>query len=266
MSKLYEFFEEKYNEDMVAQSFIIGNTLFDNIKEDLEKIISEFFFMRKINLQDNPDIIIIKPEKNNISKTAIKEMISELHYTSQFNNKKIYIIDQCEKLNDYSYNSILKLLEEPNPNIYAFLISTNMESISSTILSRCQQIFINSSIDNNDFDDNIKSLGDIFIDKIEKNKLQTIAKSNDLYIKISDRVQLRKVFEYILYKYEHELCDIINSDLQEDNKNRKIKNLSKKMIIVNDNINRLDYNLNKNISIDRFIVEMWRCNNENSRN
>ena len=264
MSKLYDFFKEKYNEDKIAQSFIIGNTLFDNIKDDLEKIISEFFFMKKINILENPDIIVIKPEKNNISKESIKEMISELTYTSQFNNKKIYIIDQCERLNDYSYNAILKLLEEPNSNIYAFLISTNIESISSTILSRCQQIFINSSIVNDSFDEDIITIGDIILNKIEKHNLKTIAVSNDLYVKISDRNQLKKIFEYILYKYEKELCDIINSDVQE--KNNRIKILSKKMIIINDSFNRMNYNLNKNISIDRFIIEMWRCDNENSRN
>mgnify|MGYP003295339278 CR=1 FL=1 len=57
-------------------------------------------------------------------------------------------------------------------------------------------------------------------------------------------------------------------DIEETNiivNNNDIESISKKMIVINNNINRLNNNMNKNISIDRFIIEMWRCNNESSK-
>ena len=41
--------------------------------------------------------------------------------------------------------------------------------------------------------------------------------------------------------------------------NNTIEEISKKMIIIDKTIYRLGYNLNKNLAIDRFIIDMWRC-------
>jgi hypothetical protein len=49
-----------------------------------------------------------------------------------------------------------------------------------------------------------------------------------------------------------------------DNNSNEIELLSKKILVINSNINLLNYNLNKNLAIDKFLIEMWRCNNENS--
>ena len=45
-------------------------------------------------------------------------------------------------MNDYAANSLLKFLEEPESNIYAFLITTNINKILPTIKSRCQVLSI----------------------------------------------------------------------------------------------------------------------------
>ena len=36
--------------------------------------------------------------------------------------------------------------------------------------------------------------------------------------------------------------------------------ISKKMLILNKYIDKLKYNLNKNLTFDNFVIEMWRCN------
>ena len=46
--------------------------------------------------------------------------------------------------------------------------------------------------------------------------------------------------------------------------NAFIEEISKKIIVLNDNISILKYPINKNLMIDRFFIEMWRCKNENS--
>ena len=37
------------------------------------------------------------------------------------------------------------------------------------------------------------------------------------------------------------------------------KKLLEKILIINDNINYSKKNLNKNLCIDRFLIDMWRC-------
>ena len=84
-------------------------------------------------------------EKNlNITKDIIKDLLNKLSTTSQFNNNKVYIIDGVEKLNDFADNALLKTLEEPQANIYAFLITNNINSVKPTISSRCQKLYLNS--------------------------------------------------------------------------------------------------------------------------
>ena len=42
--------------------------------------------------------------------------------------------------------------------------------------------------------------------------------------------------------------------------NNNLTNILNKMLIIDNTINLMQNYLNKNLSIDRFIIEMWRCN------
>ena len=66
----------------------------------------------------------------------------------------------------------------------------------------------------------------------------------------------------MFYIYNEELNNLVN-----DGKiinillnNNDLNSLMKKILIINNNLNNLKGNLNKNISIDRIIIEMGRCN------
>ena len=54
---------------------------------------------------------------------------------------------------------------------------------------------------------------------------------------------------------------LVNDQIEENIiiKNNDIVKISKKLLVINESINRLNNYLNKNISIDRFIIDMWRC-------
>ena len=42
--------------------------------------------------------------------------------------------------------------------------------------------------------------------------------------------------------------------------NNNLTSILNKMLIIDNTINLMQNYLNKNLSIDRFIIEMWRCN------
>jgi len=57
-------------------------------------------------------------------------------------NKNIIIIDYAERMNASAQNSFLKLLEEPNDNVYFILVSNSASKLLPTTLSRVKKIDI----------------------------------------------------------------------------------------------------------------------------
>lgn len=261
MNNLYNYFENVFNENKLVQSYLIGNTKYENIKEELFKVFNDFFFKSNSKLEENPDLYILKTDEGIVSKDNIKDLIKNISTTSQFNNIKIYVIDESEKLNDFAYNAILKTLEEPSPNVYAFLITRNIDSVKPTIASRCQKIFISSEVNEIEFSEEIIQVSEDFIKLIEEENIKTIARHPEIYNKIPDRDFFKNVLLYIQNKYVTNLNNLVNNNsIIDDN----IELLAKKILVINNNINLTDNYLNKNLFIDKFIIEMWRCNNENS--
>ena len=263
---IVEYFGKLNEEDKLTQAFLIGNVLFDDIQSEINEVLQKYIFNNSIdNLKDNPDVYILKQDEVNITKDVIKDLLNKLSTTSQFNNKKVYIIDKTEYLSDTIFNAILKTLEEPKEGIYAILISNNIDAVKPTIISRCQKIFLSSSTDKLELTEEIGEISNDLINSIEENGPKTIAKNYKMYNIISDRDKFVKVLKTMMNEYHKVLKSIIEGK-NEDYLNKKIlenNNLSSilnKMLIIDNTINLMQNYLNKNLSIDRFIIEMWRCN------
>lgn len=91
-------------------------------------------------LSDNqPDIIKVTHEKpNSISvddiRTQINNDVAIKPYSSPY---KVYIMNEAEKMTVQAQNAILKTLEEPPEYAVMLLLTTNLNSLLPTILSRC---------------------------------------------------------------------------------------------------------------------------------
>ena len=260
MNKLSDYFDKIKN---ISHAFLIGNVVFDEIEIELEKILKEKIFKTdSLKIRENPDIYIFDENDKLITKDNIKELINNLSLTSQFNNKKVYIINGAEKMSDSVYNSLLKTLEEPESNIYAFLITKNIENISETIKSRCQKIYLNS-FEEKEYDENLNEIAERLIKDIENNNIKTIALDPQIYDLIEDRNIFRDILLIIQNKYNLELKEIIKNENNKKNCEKNVNNdiitLSKKILVVDKFINLLDSYLNKNLTVDRFLIEMWRC-------
>ena len=66
--------------------------------------------------------------------------------------------------------------------------------------------------------------------------------------------EYHKVLKSIIEEKEEEF---LNKKILENNNLSSILN---KMLVIDNTINLMQNYLNKNLSIDRFIIEMWRCN------
>jgi len=88
--------------------------------------------------KSNPNFILIDidEDKKSIDINQIRNLISTLNKSS-FNKKpRLVLIDNIELLNINSVNALLKILEEPNDNIY-FILINNHKKILPTLRSRC---------------------------------------------------------------------------------------------------------------------------------
>lgn len=263
---IVEYFEKLNEGDKLTQAFLIGNVLFDDVQNEINEVLQKYIFKNNIdNLKDNPDVYILKQDEVNITKDVIKDLLNKLSTTSQFNNKKVYIIDKTEYLSDTVFNAILKTLEEPKEGIYAILISNNIDAVKPTIVSRCQKIFLTSSTDKLELTEEIEEIANNLIDSIEENGPKTIAKNYKMYNIITDREKFVQILKTMMNEY-HKVLKSIIEEKNDDFLNKKIlenNNLTSilnKMLIIDSTINLMQNYLNKNLSIDRFIIEMWRCN------
>ena len=119
--------------------------------------------------KSNPNFILIDidEDKKSIDINQIRNLISTLNKSS-FNKKpRLVLIDNIELLNINSVNALLKILEEPNDNIY-FILINNHKKILPTLRSRCLNYNIHLKSEES-FDISTKILGENIKDLIYEN-------------------------------------------------------------------------------------------------
>ncbi|MBQ2803160.1 MAG: DNA polymerase III subunit delta' [Lachnospiraceae bacterium] len=88
---------------------------------------------------NQPDIIRVTHEKpNTISVDDIRVQINNDVAIKPYSSKyKVYIVNEAEKMTVQAQNAILKTLEEPPEYAVIILLTSNVNSLLPTILSRC---------------------------------------------------------------------------------------------------------------------------------
>lgn len=93
-----------------------------------------------INIAYSSSIDVIEVDAASKSKIEdIREIIKHIKYRPLISKYKIFIIDEVHMLSIYSFNALLKILEEPPEHVIFVLATTNKKKIPKTILSRCLQ-------------------------------------------------------------------------------------------------------------------------------
>lgn len=126
-------------------NYILSDT--ENFKYDPNKLCinneNRSFKLLKNNSHPNFYLIDLLNDKKNIDVAQIREMII-YNNKSTFNNMARFIlIDNIESLNKNSVNALLKIIEEPNENVFFILINNNEKNILPTLKSRCLTFKIN---------------------------------------------------------------------------------------------------------------------------
>lgn len=86
----------------------------------------------------NSDFFVIgrEEDKKNISIDQARELIKKLNMSSFLDSFKIGIIKDAHTLSLEAANALLKTLEEPKNNVVIVLLTSSLESLPATIISR----------------------------------------------------------------------------------------------------------------------------------
>ena len=203
----------------------------------------------------NPDTLVIKVEELN-------NLLEYFETTSIRNNgRRVYVIYGIERLKNDISNKLLKFIEEPENDIYGIIMTENIDLVLPTIISRCQILTLNYDV-NYDFNDivNMKEFIKCFIRK----KIDTIAYYDQFFSKYElDRgsyINCFSIIELILSTYLNKYYDLKIDDnyYLEDLSTIDVNKIVKMLEITSKLKKLINNNINLNLLIDRYIIEMER--------
>ena len=144
---LIEFLDSCISSQKLAQTYVFSGP------EDLGKSTIALAFANNLILSDgqesrdfssvNSDLHILSREagKKNISIEAVRDFIKMLSLSSFLNSYKIGIIKDAESLSNEAASALLKTLEEPKDKVIIILLTSSVDSLMPTIVSRSQVLY-----------------------------------------------------------------------------------------------------------------------------
>ena len=222
---------------------------------------------------NNPDFLYIEPDGNSVKIEQIRYIQRKIQEKPIISNKKVYIINDADKMTTEAQNCLLKTLEEPPEYSTIILIGSNENMFLSTIKSRCMIIhfskiedekirkYLEEKYELKDISTNMLeifqgSIGKAILLKDKKEQYEKI----ELIIKSLRQKSIIDILNMseILYKSKEEIFDIleyINVILIKLAKTdyEYIKCIN----IVEETKTRLKQNANYDMSIDNMLFNMW---------
>lgn len=94
----------------------------------------------RIASEEHPDVVTLKPDGASIKVDQIRQIKEEFSKSGMESRKKILIVQEMDKITLSAANSLLKFIEEPEGEITIMLLTTEVQKLLPTIVSRCQII------------------------------------------------------------------------------------------------------------------------------
>lgn len=223
---------------------------------------------------NHPDYLVINEKGETIKIDQIREITTKIMEPPIISNRKIYILNDCDKMTIEAQNCLLKTLEEPPKFAIIILISSNENVILNTIKSRCMTIKFKAIPTNELKKYAIEKLGmtqmtenlvrffngsigkaiihkesqekflkiEAFIEDLNQKDIVTIM--NEAKI-IYDKENIVKILEYMI------ICLY--------SKSQQAKEYVECIEKVNNCIQHLKRNCNFDMTLDTMLFEMWEC-------
>jgi DNA polymerase III subunit delta' len=96
----------------------------------------------RVQRESHPDLTWVRPSGAAEMLVADIEqpVVAAAARTPFESNRRVFVIESAESLNDQAANRLLKTLEEPAPFVHLVLLSDRLQDVLATIVSRCQLV------------------------------------------------------------------------------------------------------------------------------
>lgn len=231
----------------------------------------------EFDTNNNPDFKIIEPQGNSLKIEQIREFQNKVVEKPIISDKKVYIINDSDKMTQEAQNCLLKTLEEPPEYVVIILIGSNENLFLSTIKSRCTilhfdiisnknikeyleknyQVNMNSKIMINAFQGSIGKAIQLKEKQEEYERIEEIIYN----LEKKDKIDILNMSE-IIYKCKDDKLEIL------DYMNVVFMDLAKRsnkyancINIVEEVKRRLQSNANYDMNIDNMLFNLWETVN-----
>lgn len=124
------------------------------------------------------DVLEIDAASNTGVQNVRDVVIENLNIGPARDRNKVFIIDEVHMLSTQAFNALLKSIEEPPPNVYFVMATTELHKVPDTITSRSQE-FVFRTIPQSQIFDRLRLIADTEKVNIDDAALQIIARSGE---------------------------------------------------------------------------------------
>ena len=241
--------------------------------------VGKFILAKKFaeEIEASLDVTIIEPENGLIKVDVIRALSENIMLKPTVSNRRVFIINNADAMNESAQNALLKILEEPPSYAVIILITSNKEKILMTIKSRCtiinfkkltndelQSIFPEEKITKEMFDFSNGSAGK-YIKLKNSNYAESIALLEEALVN-KNLLEINKTFTNLkqIKTIKDDIDDILDlliiklgSDLLIDSQ-KKIEQVE----LVEEVRSNIKRNANFENSLDYLAIRLWEINNK----
>lgn len=220
-----------------------------------------------------PDLLYIEPDGNSIKIEQIREMQKNIQEKPISSSKKIFIIDDADKMTKEAQNCLLKTLEEPPEFAIIILIGTNENAFLTTIKSRCLILRFNKLTDDEirkylSENEGINNVSETMLEMYQgsigkalnlQNKEKNYIEIEELINQINkkDLIDITKQAE-VLYKEKDEINEMLDfMNILFIKKSKEDYRYTKCIQIIENTKKRLKQNANYDMSIDGMLFNIY---------
>ena len=89
----------------------------------------------------HPDLFYFSPDKKaSMGVETVRDIKKSLFFMPNDGDRKVYIIDDAQKMTVQAQNALLKFIEEPPASVLFFIVADKKESLLTTVVSRTRII------------------------------------------------------------------------------------------------------------------------------
>lgn len=222
---------------------------------------------------NNTDFQVIDTIEASIKIEQIREMIAKIYEKPILANKKIYVINNADKMTVQAQNCLLKILEEPPQYVMIILVVSNEHAILNTIKSRCIKIKFDK-ISDVELKEYIEKDGqNVTNDMLEMyngsiGKAISLQGNEEKYIKVHNIITSKCKTDFMkaakaIYEEKEDIMNFLEyMNILFYNKSKENIRYTNCINKVNEAIGKLKYNCNVEMLIDELLLDIWEELNE----